>query len=83
MTQFDGRTTLAWDVVQEVRRNYADKVFQTLSQYRSQHPSQGVQRVEVAKPLLEQAGCINRNDLEAALWKSEQEKRAVRQALRW
>ncbi len=30
MTQFDGRTTLAWDVVQEVRRNYADKVFQTL-----------------------------------------------------
>jgi chromosome partitioning protein len=30
MTQFDGRTTLAWDVVQEVRRNYADKVFRIL-----------------------------------------------------
>lgn len=30
MTQFDGRTTLAWDVVQEVRRNYGDKVYRTL-----------------------------------------------------
>ena len=30
MTQFDARTTLAWDVVQEVRRTYEDKVFRTM-----------------------------------------------------
>ena len=30
MTQFDARTTLAWDVVQEVRRAYPDRVFRTL-----------------------------------------------------
>ncbi len=30
MTQFDARTTLAWDVVNEVRRNYPDKTFETL-----------------------------------------------------
>jgi chromosome partitioning protein len=30
MTQFDGRTTLAWDVLREVRRVYADKVFKTM-----------------------------------------------------
>jgi|SRR5579871_4392314 len=30
MTQFDGRTTVAWDVLSEVRRTYPDKVFKTL-----------------------------------------------------
>jgi chromosome partitioning protein len=30
LTQFDSRTTLAWDVLQEVRRAYADRVFRTL-----------------------------------------------------
>ncbi len=30
MTQFDGRTTLAWDVLSEIRRTYPDKVFKTL-----------------------------------------------------
>jgi chromosome partitioning protein len=30
VTQFDSRTTLAWDVLQEVRRAYPDRVFQTL-----------------------------------------------------
>ena len=30
LTQFDARTTLAWDVLQEVRRAYPDRVFRTL-----------------------------------------------------
>ena len=30
MTQFDGRTTLAWEVLEEVRRNYPDKIYRTL-----------------------------------------------------
>ena len=30
VTQFDSRTTLAWDVLQEVRRAYPERVFQTL-----------------------------------------------------
>jgi chromosome partitioning protein len=30
LTQFDSRTTLAWDVLQEVRRAYADRVYRTL-----------------------------------------------------
>jgi chromosome partitioning protein len=30
MTQFDARTTLAWDVLHEVRRAYPDRVFRTL-----------------------------------------------------
>lgn len=30
MTQFDARTTLAWDVLEEVRRAYPDRVFKTL-----------------------------------------------------
>ncbi|HZV53259.1 MAG TPA: ParA family protein [Candidatus Dormibacteraeota bacterium] len=30
VTQFDARTTLAWDVLNEVRRAYPDKLYQTL-----------------------------------------------------
>jgi chromosome partitioning protein len=30
LTQFDARTTLAWDVLTEIRANYPDKVFRTL-----------------------------------------------------
>ena len=30
LTQFDARTTLAWDVLEEVRRAYPDKVFKTV-----------------------------------------------------
>jgi chromosome partitioning protein len=30
LTQFDARTTLAWDVLEEVRRAYPEKVFRTL-----------------------------------------------------
>ena len=30
LTQFDSRTTLAWDVLEEVRRAYPEKVFRTL-----------------------------------------------------
>jgi chromosome partitioning protein len=30
LTQFDSRTTLAWDVLQEVKRAYSDRVFRTL-----------------------------------------------------
>jgi chromosome partitioning protein len=30
MTQFDGRTTLAWEVLEEVRRSYPDKIYRTL-----------------------------------------------------
>lgn len=30
MTQFDGRTTLAWDVLQEIRRAYPEKLYRTL-----------------------------------------------------
>ncbi len=30
LTQFDGRTTLAWDVLGEIRRIYPDKIFKTL-----------------------------------------------------
>jgi chromosome partitioning protein len=30
MTQFDARTTLAWDVLEEIRKNYPDQVFRTL-----------------------------------------------------
>jgi chromosome partitioning protein len=30
MTQFDGRTALAWEVLQEVRRAYPNKVFRTV-----------------------------------------------------
>jgi chromosome partitioning protein len=30
LTQFDARTTLAWDVLQEVRRAYPDQVYRTL-----------------------------------------------------
>ncbi|HEX6350119.1 MAG TPA: ParA family protein [Candidatus Dormibacteraeota bacterium] len=45
LTQFDGRTTLAWDVVQEVRRVYGDKVFRTLIPRNvrvSEAPSHGI-----------------------------------------
>ena len=45
MTQFDGRTTLAWDVVNEVRRTYPDKVFETVIPRNvrvSEAPSHGV-----------------------------------------
>src|SRR2546430_13848154 len=30
MTQFDSRTTLAWEVLEEVRRTYPDKIYRTL-----------------------------------------------------
>ena len=30
MTQLDSRTTLGWDVVQEVRRAYPEKIYETL-----------------------------------------------------
>ena len=30
MTQFDSRTTLAWEVLEEVRRSYPDKIYRTL-----------------------------------------------------
>src|SRR5205814_328320 len=45
LTQFDARTTLAWDVVREIRRVYADKVFQTLIPRNvrvSEAPSHGI-----------------------------------------
>ena len=45
LTQFDGRTTLAWDVVGEVRRSYPEKVFRTLIPRNvrvSEAPSHGV-----------------------------------------
>jgi chromosome partitioning protein len=45
VTQFDGRTTLAWDVLNEVRRSYPDKVFKTLIPRNvrvSEAPSHGV-----------------------------------------
>jgi chromosome partitioning protein len=45
LTQFDGRTTLAWDVLGEVRRSYPDKVFRTLIPRNvrvSEAPSHGV-----------------------------------------
>jgi chromosome partitioning protein len=45
VTQFDSRTTLAWDVLGEVRRSYPDKVFRTLIPRNvriSEAPSHGV-----------------------------------------
>ena len=30
ITQFDARTTLSWDVLNEVRRAYPDKLYETL-----------------------------------------------------
>jgi len=45
LTQFDARTTLAWDVVREVRRAYPDKVFETLIPRNvrvSEAPSHGI-----------------------------------------
>ena len=45
LTQFDARTTLAWDVVREVRRAYPDRVFATLIPRNvrvSEAPSHGI-----------------------------------------
>jgi chromosome partitioning protein len=45
LTQFDARTTLAWDVAREVRRAYPDKVFETLIPRNvrvSEAPSHGI-----------------------------------------
>lgn len=58
LTLFDGRTTLAWDVLQEVRRAYPELVFQTLIPRNvrlSEAPSHGL------PALLHDPGCRGSN----------------------